>query len=1636
MKIRDKIIGLFLLTGLLPLLVVAWWTGRLAEERLEKTAYDQLQSLRDTKLQEIDRYFKERVGDINVLVETIGILRKSALSKLESVQKIKKAMLLAHLQAMQKALHTSSFEEIQKDKDWHNVIVIRSDGEIVDSSVRKQDVGQNLLSGVLRDSPLGQVLKKAMNAPVGEVLMTDFAVYAPWGTTPMAFMITAMGKEKGSQAGFLAAQLSLKGINEIMAIRHGMGKTGESYLVGQDGLMRSDSFLNPKEYSMEASFRDQRQVDTEAVRLGLQGKSGNRVTTDYNGNAVISAWDSVELGNGVRWVMISEMDMAEAMTPTDEQGKEFYKDYVELYGYYDLMLINPNGLLFYSTDRESDYHTNMLTGLYKNSSLGRLVQKVLIHGKTELADFAPYAPSKGEPQAFLVKPYSHDGKIEVIVVLQLSLESINRVMHEQSGLGETGEAFLVGSDKRMRSDAIRDPVGHSVHASFAGTVEKNGIDTLPVREALAGKTGILSVVDYRKEHALVAYAPVRVMELTWAMVVKIASDEIFKPVDMIRKIITSITIISILLSVVLTIWIVRSITRSLQQAVTVVDRIALGDVEQDIVISSGDEISQVLSAVKMLVTAEIGVIRAVEKLAVGNLDVRLTARSSKDLLTQSLNQLVQAEKQVAGTMVRLAEGDLTVEVESRSEEDQLLLATKSLVVALRGVTYQAKEVSEGHFEIPIVLRSDRDELSLALKEMTTSLRKAAEESRIQLWMKEGLNHLNEKLRVCEVIEDLAFEAIHFMARYLDCQVGAFYVVTGEGTLLLTAGFALSVHPGSLTLVLGEGLVGQAARDRQRFVLDSVPKEFWRVSTALGEMIPGNVVVMPLDTGQEVKGVVELGSSHPFDANVLAWLELVGQAVAVNIVMVQARQKVALLLMETQQQAEELQTQQEIVEETNQQLELQARELENSHREIEGYNSRLEISQQELEEHVQQLELSNKYKMEFLANMSHELRTPLNSILLLSQLMMNDSTIEQNEDQRKNLQVIHNSGQDLLNLINDILDHAKIESGKITMETHSVELQDIMDYLSATFKAQMEKAGLDFVCQLDSSLPSMIQTDRNRMLQVVRNFLANSLKFTEKGYIRVDIQPLHQGLLNDAEGFGKICQTLAKQDVSDYLAISVSDTGIGIPEDKRQLVFEAFQQVSGAINRKYSGTGLGLAISLKIAEALGGGILLRSTVNQGSCFSLLLPLKTMDRVSHESVEKPAFIHVPPKPFPTKPVITGQRLLLVVEDDDEFAEILSNQAKRMHYEMIRAVSGTEALRLAIQNQPDAILLDIHLPVMDGWEVLRQLKKNARTRHIPVHILSGDDERQFGFKLGAMGYLVKPVQAEELQHMFKKLEDHYTLPERKLLVVADVMECTSLQQLLLGGDDIVLKQATTGPDAMAALSQEHYDCIVIDMNLSDRTAFTILEQLNTGNLRIPTVVCTKHELTFEMEKRLRRFADSIVLKTAETPSRLLEETSIFLHRKDEQMNDAQRTMLNEWVAPEKLLENKTILLVDDDIRNTYAMSAALEHKGLNVVSANDGLEALALLEEGAQTFDLILMDIMMPEMDGFETTRRIRAMKSFQTIPIIAVTAKAMVEDREESMRAGASDYLTKPVDYDQLFSLIRIWLAASKASNYSL
>ncbi|HEX7419033.1 MAG TPA: HAMP domain-containing protein [Thermoanaerobaculia bacterium] len=1036
----------------------------------------------------------------------------------------------------------------------------------------------------------------------------------------------------------------------------------------------------------------------------------------------------------------------------------------------------------------------------------------------------------------------------------------------------------------------------------------------------------------------------------------------------------------------------------------------------------------------------------------------------------------------------------------RDLTDNVNQLAANLTTQVRAIADVATAVTKGDLTRNITVQAEGELASLKdnLNEMIRNLRETTSRNAEQDWLKTNLAKFTRMMQGQKNLQSVSQQILSELAPVVNAAHGVFYMMDtpkegAEPRLRLAATYAYKERKHlNKEFRVGEGLVGQAAFEKQRILITDAPENYVQINSGLGESKPMNIVVLPIVFEGQVLAVMELASFNRLTETYLSFLDQLTESIGVVLNTIQANSRTEELLSQSQSLAEELQAQQEELTETNKRLEQQAKSLQASeellktqqeelqqtneeleekarllqaqNEEVERKNREVETAKRQLEEKARQLALTSKYKSEFLANMSHELRTPLNSLLILAKLLSDNPDTNLTSKQVEFAKTIHSSGVDLLTLINDILDLSKIESGMMTVSLSDFSFKELNDLMERTFRQVANDKSLAFDVQIAPNLPPSIHTDPQRLQQVLKNLLGNAFKFTENGGVTLRMETVAGGwtpgheLLDTANG---------------VIAFSVQDTGIGIPDEKQRIVFEAFQQADASTTRKYGGTGLGLSISREIARLLGGEIKVSSTHGTGSTFTLYLPqtyAAPVRRADHDDERRdvprssaavttrqssPGNVAVPQAretggapvfhddqssnqplviieeqiPDDRDSIQPGDRTLMIVEDDVNFARILLDMARGKGFKVIVATRGETAINLAKRFRPDAITLDIALPDMEGWTVLDRLKHERGTRHIPVHIISGDDETARGLRLGAFATVQKPVTKEGIDEAFAKIQGFVARANKTLLIVEDdESQRTAISELIGGEGDVQITTASSGEEALAILRDTHFDCMVLDLGLPDMSGFDFINRMK-NDLHIddiPIVVYTGRELSRKEETELKRIAEAIIVKDVSSPGRLLDETALFLHRVEANLPEHKRQMLEQLHESDPVLAGKMALIVDDDMRNIYALTSLLERHKMKVLYAESGGEGIELLRKNEGAIDVVLMDIMMPEMDGFEATQRIRAIEEFKNLPIIALTAKAMKGDREKCMEAGASDYITKPIDAQQLVSLLRVWL----------
>ena len=1065
-----------------------------------------------------------------------------------------------------------------------------------------------------------------------------------------------------------------------------------------------------------------------------------------------------------------------------------------------------------------------------------------------------------------------------------------------------------------------------------------------------------------------------------------------------------------------------------------------------------------------------------DDIARGEIPDEMTAECQGDFNATKthLNLLIRSMREVTTLAHQIAEGQMMLTIRPRSDHDEFLTALKKMVDYLQHIANITERIANNELEVNVTPLSKEDALNHSLRRMVTNLRammsenaQALDEVRQQNWMRSGQAELGHVMSGEQSPVALAKHVVSFLAQYLKVQIGALYLAEEQqkDTVLQLAGtYAYFRRKGVRnSFKLGESLVGQAALERECIEYANIPDEYLQIGSGLGEATPHYILVMPFMHENELKGVIEFGSAQEFSERQKAFLTQAAGNIAVAFHSVQNRLKVQTLLEATQRQAEELQRQQEQLRvaneeleaqtdalrhseqqlqqqqeelrQTNEELEEQTKALERQQAQLQEKNQTLREAQLVIEQKARDLEISSKYKSEFLANMSHELRTPLNSLLILASLLKENKDGNLTEKQVEFAAMIHRSGAELLELINDVLDLSKVEAGRMDVNLDEMSLQGLAAYVQQHFGHVAEAKGLSLTITLEDGLPECIVSDRQRVEQIVKNFLSNAFKFTEQGGVTARIfRPKDQAALPH----GRLIP-------SQSIAIAISDTGIGIPADKQQVIFEAFQQVDGTTSRKYGGTGLGLSISREFTKLLGGEIHLESETGKGSAFTLLLPERfgetppaaaqpLADIAPKPATEEPTLLIAPTKSVERirddrNDCAPGDKSMLIIEHDLPFAKILFDLARGRGFKCLIAGDGAAGLQLAYQFLPSAITLDLNLPEMDGQTILHKLQANPNTRKIPVHIISAADLPRDARPVNVVGHLKKPLTPQALEQVFTTIEPHLAAQTKRLLIVEDdPIARATLTELLQGIGGVEITAADSGEQAYTLLETTVFDGLVLDLGLRDMSGFDLLDAIKADSAISPPpiIVYTGKDLTKEEERRLQSHTASTIIKGGKSSERLLDEVTLFLRHVESKLPEQQQPKPRLLHDKDAVFHGKQVLIVDDDMRNVYALANVLDDKGMAVLIAENGKDALEQLRTNGDSIDLVLMDIMMPEMDGYEAIRLIREQPPFRRLPIIALTAKAMKGDRQKCLESGANDYLSKPIEIDKLLSLLRVWL----------
>jgi signal transduction histidine kinase/CheY-like chemotaxis protein/phage tail protein X len=1170
------------------------------------------------------------------------------------------------------------------------------------------------------------------------------------------------------------------------------------------------------------------------------------------------------------------------------------------------------------------------------------------------------------------------------------------------------------------------------------------------------------------------------------------ANGMYESAQVTRNRVMATTILALIVVIILSIVVALFISLGLAKSVQIINRIANQIVaceitstvtnrsEIDKVIAYRDEMGDIGQAFYKVALAFKTVIDDIVEVsqgfAKGNLRVMPKASYQGDFkqIKEGLEIALSDQRQVVEDIIQvsqgLAAGDLRVrpQVEYKGDFVQVKQSLEKALFDLREVIEDIVDVSQGLAEAEQSVtphaqyRGDFIAIKNALEAASVKMAEATTQNQIQDWLKTGQTQLSEQISGEQEIVQLAKNIITFLSTYLEMQVGLFYRLeedkqTQKPRLKMIASYAYTHRKGvSHQFEMGQGLVGQAALEQKPIFMTKVPENYYvRIQSGLGQALPRYVLVQPFMYEDTLKGIIELASFKNITPIQQDFMNQIMPSIGIAINTAESRSRMQVLLQqsrrqteELQTQAEELQTQQEELRQTNEELEERTLELERQKEAIRDKNQALEETKSEMEaakvaieKKAEELELASKYKSEFLANMSHELRTPLNSLLILAQLLSENTEGNLTEQEVEYAKTIHSAGSDLLTLINEILDLSKVEAGKIEITPEDWPLVEMTETMEYKFRPVADNKGVAFQIKLAENLPQLIHTDALRLQQIINNLLSNAFKFTSEGEVKLTIEVINA---SEAEKIFALQTELAK---GNLIQFSVSDTGIGIPEDKQMVIFEAFQQVDGTTSRRFGGTGLGLSISRQLARLLGGELQVHSEEGVGSTFTLCIPEKLENAFSEEVERADVDILLPSEtllnssnepPAPStgiKIAVADDRdrlqpedkILLIIEDDRKFFTILMKLARERGFKCLVAGDGKSGLQLAEAYHPHAIVLDVGLPEMDGWTVMEKLKDNPDTRHIPVHFMSASDQSQDAKQMGAIGYLLKPISMAELAEAFNSIEEFVSKTVKNVLVIVDNEQHQQDILEIVGHDGVEMTTVSTRVRTQQELQLGTFDCMILDIDVEQQTGIAMLEALQYEEKlsEIPVILYSERELSEAEEKILQQCANNLTIKAVRSPERLLDEATLFLHQVETHLPKDKQQMLQRVHNKEAILSHKKVLIVDDDVRNTFALTTFLESKDMEVIVGDNGKEALELLDEHPD-IALILMDIMMPEMDGYEAIQAIRKQPRFRKLPIIALTAKAMKGDKVKCIEAGASDYLSKPVDTDKLISLMRVWL----------
>jgi|GEM_PF-274117 len=1669
-KIGKKLLLSFLFIGVTPLIVFAC-VGLISMYNASiGDAKSQLESIRVAKYNQIETFFNEREDEAETLAKILDTLKKEGENQLEATQKYHKLSVENYLEKIEALVvnegnadqlklmvtalnrhyadgsgNYSGITKAYNDRlttnplmeNVNDLYVISNEGKLIYAYQGSENLGVDLGDTFYQSYGLANLWQNVIDD--NALCFEDFTKDGMTGDAYNAFLGLPV-YENGKRIGVVAVSFDNTTINQLVHDENALGDSMETYIAANDN---GDMVFKSDMTTMgDGNYTIGHKMDSPPnyVKLTFLGKSINEIFKDSEENMVVVSSDPIQVFDQ-QWIMVSKVELKDLIAVNDENGGDYFSNYVQDHSYKDIFLIHPDGYVFYSATEGFEYNKNLLQGEYSSTNHAQLIRDIKERKAFAFVDYEASELSNYEPRAFMGIPvFDLDHQIEFIVSFEMSSDAVNEIMLDRTGLGNYGEAYLLGPDFRLRSNTYLAPLTKNIVNSFKNA-DEGGIFSEVAFSVLSGETDTVIKHDYRDTSAIISYEPIMIYGQQWGLVVKQDTSERLKHLNL-------LVFYMMVLGLLTTIGIVffaRRISASISKPVVAISEwakdVSNGGLAFEEIETYNDEIGEMKDSVFKVVESLNSVAEICEEIAIGKLDHPFIVRSDHDRLGESINTMRHSFIQVI---------------------------------------QQANAISQSDYSVSINKRSEDDELGIALINMVTQLKEASEIAITQSWIKNGQSKLNEIIRDTDNNQQLCKDAVAFICKYLDANTGVMLVKNDDAYAMLGS-YAFNIrHNDHFKVAEGEGVIGQAILEKEVIYLKDIPNDLMTIESASVDIKATHVIVIPCLFEDDVKGVIEIGSYTPFTEHHIEFLNKIQENIAIAIHSNITREELQALLDQTLIQSEELkkseqvlmvkneelsqqtealresesklQQQQEELRQSNEELEAQTMELKASESKLQQQQEELRVTNEELEEKtinlqkqkeeivkkndalektkaiieekVKEVEISSKYKSEFLANMSHELRTPLNSILILSGFLVEDKNGLLGKDEKEYAKVINAAGKDLLDLINDILDLSKIESGKMELTLEAFDIRKTLLELQEMFKPLVDEKGLNFINTVEDSVPKMIVSDEMKISQVMKNLISNAIKFTQEGDVEIK----------------------ASITTNNQLQIAVRDTGIGISKDKLLHIFGAFQQADGSTSRNYGGTGLGLSISKELARLLGGDIKLESEEGKGSTFYIYIPINDKALESEEAHQTQedqiaVFEDVPEMDAMTEVYDKNEvklnvelpseyeSVILIIEDDKNFASILEKVAKERGHDVVCVDSGEQALLVADRIDVSAIILDLGLPGMSGWEVLQRLKKWKKTQDIPVHIMSGKELDHQHSELEFIDYLQKPISFDKLYGAFDQIEKLIRQDIKKLLLVtsdnsvADEIE-TEFNKTL---KDIKLKRVTTGDEVISVLKERTYDCIVMVSDLVDTSMEELAKKIRINDIsQTPIILYMKKELPNELNDELARYVESIIIAGDKSMRRLIDESTLFLNHVEETHREKVHEFMKTSSEKEAILVDKTVLIVDDDMRNTFALSSVLEDRGMKVIIAKNGQAGIDKLKENP-SIDIVLMDIMMPVMDGYTAMRKIRSMKeSFSKVPIIALTAKAMREDKEKCISAGASDYLAKPIKMDELQTLMKVWI----------